>query len=67
VLRSQIVLTMDEYRELEDEMVGICFNCGNRQDGCEPDACNYTCDDCREKQVFGVPELLIMGRIDIVG
>lgn len=39
---------------------GFCMSCGNEQDGCEPDARNYKCEKCGEKQVFGAEECLFM-------
>ena len=43
---------------------GFCTECGEPQDGCEPDACNYLCESCGKRQVFGAEELLIMGLVD---
>ena len=39
---------------------GFCIACGAEHDSCEPDARNYTCDDCGERQVFGAEELMFM-------
>lgn len=39
---------------------GICTNCGEDADDCEPDARNYPCDVCGENQVFGAEELLFL-------
>jgi hypothetical protein len=38
---------------------GLCIMCGHEQDGCEPDARNYTCEACGAEQVFGADELLL--------
>lgn len=38
---------------------GVCIECGNEQEGCEPDARNYECESCGERQVFGAAELLM--------
>lgn len=38
---------------------GICKSCGEEQEGCEPDASNYECESCGERQVFGAEELLM--------
>lgn len=43
-----------------DDLTGFCLSCGAEQGPVEPDARNYTCEDCGEKQVFGAEELLIM-------
>jgi hypothetical protein len=37
---------------------GLCKACGEEQEGCEPDARNYTCEACGEAQVFGAEDLL---------
>lgn len=41
---------------------GFCIECGAEQSGCEPDAREYECDGCGERQVFGAQELLITGQ-----
>ena len=46
------------------ENPGFCTKCYNRQEGCEPDARNYECESCGEKEVFGAQELLMMGYAD---
>lgn len=38
---------------------GFCTECGNEQDGCEPDARNYSCEACGAKKVFGAEELML--------
>lgn len=38
---------------------GFCIACGHEQDGCEPDARNYECENCGERKVFGAAELLM--------
>lgn len=40
---------------------GFCLACGEEQEGCEPDARNYVCEYCKEEQVFGAEEILLMG------
>lgn len=39
---------------------GFCIACGHEQDGCEPDARNYECESCSERQVFGAEELFMI-------
>ncbi len=39
---------------------GFCVDCGNEQDGCEPDARGYMCEACGEYKVYGAAELLFM-------
>lgn len=38
---------------------GFCLVCGCEADQCEPDATNYKCEECGERQVFGAEELLM--------
>jgi len=42
------------------EYLGICIACGFEQEGVEPDARKYTCDDCGQPKVYGAEELLMM-------
>ncbi len=39
---------------------GFCTECGNEQEGCEPDARNYECEACGAKAVYGAAELLMV-------
>lgn len=41
------------------ENPGFCIACGADADGCEPDARNYECEECGERQVFGAEEVMI--------
>ena len=41
-----------------DNYTGICVACGFEQDGCEPDARRYKCENCNKNAVFGASELL---------
>lgn len=42
------------------EYVGYCTACGAESYGVEPDAREYECENCGEKQVYGAEELLLM-------
>ena len=59
-------LTIDKICEAVEESMtdisnpGFCLNCGNEQDGCEPDAEKYKCEECGQRQVYGAEQLLIM-------
>lgn len=59
-------LTLDEVMEAAEEQMyglenpGFCLNCGERHESCEPDARNYECECCGERQVFGAAEILMM-------
>lgn len=39
---------------------GLCVECGEDQEGCEPDAERYECESCGAKAVYGAEQLLIM-------
>ncbi len=41
------------------DYIGICITCGYEQEGVEPDACKYKCEDCGERKVYGAEELLL--------
>lgn len=55
-----------EFASSSEESMGICLNCGESRDECEPDAENYECYECGTQSVFGVEQLLLIGRITIV-
>lgn len=38
---------------------GFCIKCGEEQDGCEPDAEQYTCENCNKRAVYGAAQLLL--------
>ena len=41
--------------------VGFCLACKEEADGCEPDAREYECESCGEREVYGASEILLMG------
>jgi predicted RNA-binding Zn-ribbon protein involved in translation (DUF1610 family) len=51
-----------------DDYMGICVKCGYEQEGVEPDARKYECEDCGEHKVYGAEELLfMMGGYNLLG
>lgn len=40
---------------------GFCNACGAEADSCEPDAQNYECEICGEREVFGAEFLMLAG------
>jgi hypothetical protein len=59
-LTIEEVMAACEERNSGLENPGFCLACGERQDGCEPDARNYECEICGEHQVFGAEEILMI-------
>jgi predicted RNA-binding Zn-ribbon protein involved in translation (DUF1610 family) len=53
-----------EFHSLDDMMIGICMSCGAERESCEPDASHYDCEECGMDEVYGVQELLLMGKIE---
>ena len=53
--------TLTQIEEASDQQCGFCLSCGSMQENCEPDARKYRCDDCRQNQVYGAEELVLMG------
>lgn len=43
-----------------DDYQGFCQECGYQQEGCEPDARGYKCEECGAYAVCGAQELLMM-------
>ena len=65
-MSKRFTITEDEMHDAMcgTDNPGICIACGERQGGCEPDARNYTCEVCGEKQVFGLEEALLEMLVD---
>jgi hypothetical protein len=64
--QEKIVLTEAEFREHCNNYDGVCFACKEwTVGGVEPDAREYTCDECDRAKVYGAEEALLMGVIEI--
>jgi predicted RNA-binding Zn-ribbon protein involved in translation (DUF1610 family) len=59
MLTAEVIIEMVERRRSSLDDPGFCMACGAEPDGIEPDARNYECEACGEKQVFGCEELLL--------
>jgi hypothetical protein len=51
-----------EYMQMSEDG-GICLGCDNTQTPVEPDATGVFCESCGKPFVYGVAQLLLMGRI----
>ena len=57
-------LTRAVEREIMDDgTTGRCLGCGAKAHGVEPDARKYECSKCGAHRVYGLEELVLMGRI----
>lgn len=56
-----------EYMDGAESYMGLCLCCGEEHSGIEPDARFYRCESCKENAVYGIEELLFMGRVRING
>lgn len=65
--RLSFKMQEEEYYSLREEYSGICLACGEvRWGDTEPDARNYPCEECGENKAFGIEELVIMGKVEIL-
>jgi len=65
-MRRVKLITEQEYLASNTEQAGFCSNCQEfTQNGVEPDAQNYNCEECGESTVMGTEQALVMGLIDI--
>ena len=53
--------TLAQIEEADAMECGICLACGALRDCCEPDARKYRCDECKQSQVYGANEIMMMG------
>lgn len=54
-ITSDRVLSLVE----QDNNLGLCLACGEEAHDVEPDACQYECEICGARQVYGAEELLL--------
>jgi hypothetical protein len=61
-MKTHATVTIDRVMEAvqADDNLGFCRACGEEAHSVEPDARNYECECCGQKQVFGAEELLMM-------
>jgi hypothetical protein len=57
----------EEYHEASNDSMGLCLGCGAENYSCEPDARKYECEDCGQARVYGLEELVLMGRVTVDG
>lgn len=59
-------MTPVDYRFARDSYAGFCTECKKitNEEGVEPDAENYECEECGSPAVIGVENALIQGLID---
>ena len=60
---ERIALESSRYRELEENYIGLCRNCGEERENCEPDAEDYECESCGQRAVDGMTTWLFSGRL----
>lgn len=46
--------------------LGACLACGASASGIEPDAEQYECECCGAHEVYGLEQLLIMGKLELL-
>ena len=56
---SDQIVDAVELSMFDCESIGICINCGEERDYCEPDARQYECYECERHTVYGASELLL--------
>jgi hypothetical protein len=56
--------SLEEIQQADNDMQGFCIECGELNDGCEPDARLYTCECCNAQAVYGAQELALMERVE---
>ena len=57
-------MSESEYLCAADNYEGRCVACGAEAYGVEPDAREYTCEECEKPRVYGLEELLMMGLVE---
>ena len=63
----KVSMGIEEYLELANSDTGWCVACGTEAYGVEPDAREYTCENCGDNSVYGLEELMLIGLLEIKG
>lgn len=64
---SKLKMEESEFRNHDRNYDGFCLSCMKLSvGGTEPDARNHECELCGESKVFGMAELLVMNKIEIL-
>jgi hypothetical protein len=60
---ARFEMSEDEYLDLVANDLGLCVSCGSERDCVEPDAERYPCEECGSRKVYGVEQLMLLGRL----
>lgn len=60
---AKVTFSLEAVEDADVNQEGFCISCGFCQGGCEPDAREYTCEDCGENTVYGAQKILLMGLV----
>jgi len=60
-----ISMSEEEFLDMSNDFCGICLACQEVMYTIDPDGRKCKCDNCGEKAVYGIEELLLMGEINI--
>ena len=63
-LKTDRKITLEQFTQLDEDMAGLCANCGHEQGGCEPDAEAYKCEVCYDKAVYGPHWWMMSGKVE---
>jgi PHP family Zn ribbon phosphoesterase len=64
--KVMIRITMEDLQEAIVNNYGICTKCGAIGQFAEPDARNYTCEECGEDSVFGAEQVVIEMAVEVI-
>jgi len=69
IIKPPVKFKMDTviFEQYCEDYKGFCIYCGEEHDCIEPDARKYQCENCGKAGVYGTEELLLMGRLTIMG
>tara|TARA_R110002020_G_C16213713_1_gene767179 strand:- start:644 stop:829 length:186 start_codon:yes stop_codon:yes gene_type:complete len=59
-----VTITLEQYIEYDDSLIGVCRECGSEREMTESDARKYPCEQCGENAVYGAGEFLVEGLVD---
>ena len=64
-MSKKLTFDLEVIEEGMENYLGFCIECGAEKESCEPDARNYSCDECGKYSVYGAEEIIMMGLINL--
>jgi hypothetical protein len=66
MIRPQLTVEQLEQSQFSLDNPGYCLACGAEYNDCDPDTRKRECEECGERKVYGLEQLVMMGCVDVI-